>query len=413
MPSRATLVRRTAKTPSRASLYNTLPATPGVYIMKDAADTIIYVGKAANLKRRVSSYFTRPHDRRIEQLVAAIVTIEHKNTDTALEALILESALIKKHLPFYNIKEKDDKSYLYVEIVKNVFPHVSLVRGRSVIRGTRYGPFLSSTEIREGMRLVRRIFPYATHPPGATGQRPCFDVHLGLCPGTCAGLISKADYAKLIRRLVLFLDGKKQQLVKGLERDMATAAKKLEFERATTYKRQLFALKHIQDSMLITHPEIVSTRTANADHPIRIEGYDISNTSGTSSVGSMVVFEDGKPAKGEYRIFKIKSVQGPDDYASLAEVIRRRLTHAEWRMPDVFLIDGGAGQVHAVRTVLRDAGVRTPVVGIAKGAERKRNDLIGSVPHTVDVATLIRVRDEAHRFAIKHHKRLRGAALFA
>lgn len=392
----------------KARLYENLPQTPGVYLMRDAKGKIIYVGKAVNLKRRVSSYFTRPQDARISALVREVSRIDHEDAGSALEALIMEATRIKEHMPFYNVAQKDDKSFLYIEITDEDFPQVHFVRGRSPIGGARYGPFLSERAIREGMRILRRIIPYATHKAGKPGDRPCFDHHIGLCPGTCAGLTDRKAYRAGIRRLELILSGRQKRLVQLLRRDMREAAKTLDFELAEKIRRTLFALEHVQDVSLLTRDEVQRDR----ERSVRVEGYDISNTMGNQSVGSMVVFVNGAPDKSQYRKFRIRTVEGADDYASLVEVIRRRVTHPEWPMPDVFLIDGGAGQVHAVREALRELGIATPVVGIAKGAERKRNDFIGAVPHTVSPETLIRARDEAHRFAVAYHRKLRGKEMF-
>ena len=399
---------RMANLPKKSHLYEDFPPTPGIYKMRNKKGKIIYVGKAVNLKRRVSSYFTRPQDRRISALVNEVETIEIEQTGSALEALIVEAARIKEFQPFYNILEKDDKSFLYVEITAEDYPQVQLVRGRSPIKGARYGPFLAERAIREGLRILRRIIPFAIHPAGKPGDRQCFDVHIGLCPGTCAGLVDKRSYRAHIKKLELILAGKQKEVIRILNRDMKAAARLLNFEKAEKIRRTLFALEHVNDTSVITREEVQRDR----ERSIRVEGYDISNTMGKQSVGSMVVFVNGEPDKSQYRKFKIKTVSGPDDYASLVEVISRRILHPEWPLPSVFLIDGGAGQVHAVRTVLREAGIATPVVGIAKGSERKRNDFIGAIPHVVSPETLIKVRDEAHRFAIRFHRNLRGKAMF-
>ncbi len=386
------------------NLYSKLPDTPGVYIMKDAAGRILYVGKAVNLKRRVSSYFLRPHDARIEGLVRRIKKIDHKNTDTAIEALILESALIKRYQPPFNVREKDDKSFLFVEITDEKFPRALLARGKDKPNGRRYGPFTSASSVREALRLIRRIFPYPTHPtPAKLLARPCFDYQIGLCPGTCIGAISRRDYMRNIRNIELLFDGKKGKIVKNLEKAMREASAKTNFEKAEKYKRQLFALRHIQDVALIKDDQI---ETRNKRQETRIEGYDISNISGTSAVGSMVVFTDNEPDKTEYRKFKIRTVSGSDDLAMLREVIERRLKN-DWPLPNLFLIDGGRGQVSAVKTIVSKSGRPIPVIGIAKGPERKRNDIIGKIPAFTDKKTLIRVRDEAHRFAIAYHRKLR------
>ena len=401
--------------------YKNLPETPGVYIMRDAAGRVLYVGKAGNLRRRVVSYFDRAHDVRIEMLVRKIAKIEHQKTDTALEALILEAELIKELTPPFNVREKDDKSFLYIEITKEKFPRVLLVRGsgRAGIgrgahagrgmqekgQGRRYGPFVSASGVREALRILRRIFPWSTHDPENIGKfaRGCFDHEIGLCPGTCVGAITREEYLKNIHRLELFLDGKKKRLIRSLTKDMNAASKKMEYEVAEKLHRQLFALRHIQDTALISDSEVlavgmgVGTRGTGAGgaEPYRIEGYDISNISGTSAVGSMVVFEDGEPNKNEYRKFKIRTIFKPNDVGMLTEVLERRFHHGtggtkdiaraamrgeRWRMPDLILIDGGLAQANAAHRVLLRAGLRIPIVGIAKGPERKRNDIIGAIP---------------------------------
>jgi len=189
--------------------YKKFPETPGVYIMKDADGRVLYVGKAANLRRRVSSYFERPHEIRIQTLVTKSRRIDHENTDTALEALILEAELIKKLRPPFNVREKDDKSFLYIEITKEKFPRVLLVRGKDAERGMRFGPFTSASSVREAMHILRRIFPWNTHAPEVIGKlkRPCFDYEVGRCPGTCIGAITREEYARTIEHLKLFLEG--------------------------------------------------------------------------------------------------------------------------------------------------------------------------------------------------------------
>lgn len=392
------------KPDSQKKLYEHFPDTPGVYLMYGASGKLLYVGKAVNLKRRVSSYFTRPHDYRIEKLVSEIRRIEHRDTDTAIEALILEAELIKKHQPPYNIREKDDKSFLFVEITKEKFPRVLLVRGKDAPNGMRYGPFTSPGELREAMKIIRRIFPYSVHETDKLLSRPCFDYQIGLCPGTCIGAISRADYARNIRNVKLFLGGKKKTIIRNLEREMRTASKGEAYERAERIRRQLFALQHIRDVALITR----SVPREGAGRVIRIEGYDISNISGTSAVGSMVVFLDGEPDKASYRKFKIRTVAGSDDVGMIREVLARRLNHPEWPLPNLILVDGGLPQVNAGRETLAESGISIPLVGLAKGPERKRNDLTGRLPAGFDLATLIRVRDEAHRFAVRYHREVRS-----
>lgn len=409
--------------------YRSLPETPGVYLMKDDEGRVLYVGKAGNLRRRVASYFERPQDSRIEALIRRIKKIGYEKTDTALEALILEAELIKKLSPPFNVREKDDTSFLNIEITKEKFPRVLLVRGRgSKSTGKRWGPFTSASSVREALRILRKIFPWNTHDPERVGKfaRPCFDFEIGLCPGTCAGMIAREDYVKNIGRLAMFLDGKKKAVVKSLKKEMAAASKALDFERAAKLRRQIFALQHIRDTALIANSDIVNWVSAKKHSDkraaYRIEGYDISNISGTSAVGSMAVFEDGEPNRSEYRKFRIKTIFQSNDVGMLAEVLTRRFKHFSgsdlpmglsghdkaWRLPDLVLVDGGVAQVNAARRVLVRAGLKIPLLGIAKGAERKRNDILGSIPTGVAKQTLIRVRDEAHRFAIGYHKSLRA-----
>jgi excinuclease ABC subunit C len=386
--------------------------------MRDAAGELLYVGKAANLKRRVSSYFLRPHDARLTRLVSLIRRVDHRRTDTAIEALILEAKLIKENSPPFNIREKDDKSFLYVHVTGEKFQRLVLVRGKDIAsdeenkRGKRekvYGPFTSAVSVRGALKVIRRIFPFNTHPTKdiARFERPCFDAQIGLCPGTCVGAVSLKEYRKNIKNIILFFEGRKDRIIKNLEREMDSASRKLDFEKAERTRRQIFSLRHIQDIAFIFEDKVVASGEAGGDKEYRIEGYDISNISGLSAVGSMVVFSNGEPDKSQYRKFEIKGVHGPDDTGMMTEVLERRFRN-DWPHPALILIDGGRGQVNAARKVLREAGLKIPVVGLAKGPERKRNDLVGVVPAGVDLRTLMRVRDEAHRFAIAYHKKVRG-----
>lgn len=393
---------------NKQKFYKNLPDTPGVYLMRGEKDKLLYVGKAANLKRRVSSYFLRPHEARLEKLVSEIQRVEYRETVSALEALVLESQLIKKYQPLYNIKEKDNKSFLFVEITKEKFPRVMLVRGKEEQKGERFGPFVSAASIREALRLLRKIFPWHTHAPETWGKakRPCLDAQIGLCSGICAVEINRSEYLKTIKHLKLVLSGKTSILKKSLTSEMKLAAKQEKFELAGKLRKRLFALEYLQDSALIREER------ESGGAGLRIEGYDISNISGTSAVGSMVVFVAGKPFKTEYKKFKIKTVQGANDFAMLQEVLQRRLNHPEWPRPDLILVDGGVGQLSVAQEVLREKKINIPLVGLAKGPERKRNDIIGVLPKGVDLEVLIKVRDEAHRFAIAYHKLVRSRRMF-
>lgn len=398
-----------------ANLYKNLPDSPGVYLMKDGAGRILYVGKAGNLRRRVSSYFSRPMESRLEKLLSEVVKIDCEKTDTAIEALMLEAELIKKHEPPFNIKDKDGRSFLYVEITRDKFPRVMLARGRSIVYGKRYGPFTSASSIREALRIIRRVFPFNTHKAeksGGENRRPCFDYEMNLCPGVCAGAISRPDYLKTVKNIQLFFEGKKSRILKNLEKEMAVAGRNLDFEKAARIRGQIFALRHIQDVALIQENRLEHPRESGMKSgDYRIEGYDISNISGASAVGSMAVFVDGKPDKNEYRKFKVRTVSGSNDVGMMKEILRRRFKN-NWPLPDLILVDGGLGQVNAARQVLSEAGLKIPAVGIAKGPARNRNEFIGGVPAGVDLRVLIKVRDEAHRFGISYHKKLRSREFF-
>jgi len=391
-------------------LVKNIPDDPGVYLFKGARGKLLYVGKAGNLKRRVSSYFLKSHSNKTEKLVREIRQIDYVKTPTAIEALILEAELIKKFEPPYNFKEKDDKSFLYIEITREEYPRVLLVRGKEEINGERFGPFTSASDLRSALVILRKIFPYSTHEADKIGsyKKPCFNAQIGLCPGTCTGAIGKKQYGGNIRSLRLFLLGKRDKLVQGLEKDMRISAKALYFEEAGRLKKQLFALGHIQDVALISRNDIDEV----LDQGMRIEGYDISNISGTNAVGSMVVSIDGRLEKSEYRKFKIKTIHQSDDVGMMKEVLSRRFSHTSpvggWSLPSLILVDGGRGQVNVAKVVMENVGLKIPVVGIAKGPTRKKNEFVGKIPQGVEKETLIHLRDEAHRFAIAYHKKLRS-----
>ncbi|MBI5742602.1 MAG: GIY-YIG nuclease family protein, partial [Candidatus Niyogibacteria bacterium] len=272
---------------AKTNFYNKLPQTPGVYIMKGARGRILYVGKAGNLRRRVASYFSRAHDARIEKLVGEINRIEHRETETVIEALVLEAALIKALRPPYNIKEKDDKSFLFVEITDEEWPRVILVRGKDRdLARTHFGPFTSASSIREALKILRRIFPYNTHSSTQIKKfkRACLDYELGLCPGACGGVANKKEYATTLHHLKLFFTGGKKKIIASLKKEMTATSRAQEYERAEKLKRQIFALTHIQDAALIGSDEVENCKLDIENSAKRLEGYDISNISGTNAV---------------------------------------------------------------------------------------------------------------------------------
>jgi len=380
------------------------PDSPGVYIMCEKNRRPLYIGKASSLKRRVLSYFQRPQETRLEKMLTQISSIETKKTDSVIEALFLENGLIKKYKPKYNVKLKDDKTFLGIFITKEDWPRIFPARlTQKLPKGEFYGPFPSAGQVREALQIIRKIFPFRVSCTPLSGKA-CFEYHLGQCPGVCAGKVEKKDYQKTIRQIKLFLRGKKKNIIKELEKEMKLAAKNTDFEKAAKIRDRIFALKHIQDVALIQeedlrHPE---------DIPARIEAYDISNISGAFAVGSMVVFTEGLVDKNQYRKFKIQISEGwgrgRDDVAAMKEVLSRRLNHSEWPYPDLILIDGGKGQVNGAKEILKARRLDIPIIGIAKGPERDKDELIGVENLSFDKKLLLRARDEAHRFAIEYYR---------
>lgn len=392
-----------------------LTDNPGVYLFFDARKELIYVGKASSLKNRVRSYFAgKKSPRPIEEMIYKVVDINTETTDSALEAAILEGFYIKKFRPKYNIQWRDDKSWNYIGVTKDAYPRVVTIRQHELNTDKKkefkylFGPY-PGLNSKVAMKILRKLFFISTCMPDA--KRPCFYYQLGECLGVCVGEISALDYKqKVIRPLVLFLDGKKKLLLKDIEKEMTKAAKAQNFEEAARLRNQLSHLKKIQDIALLNE-SFMRDKIGSASVVKRVEGYDISNLGSSDKVGSMVVFDEAGAVKSQYRKFKIKTVAGQSDVDCLAEVLERRLKHKEWAMPDIFLIDGGLPQVNRAKKVLDTFGIRTVIVGIAKGSERKRNDFL--VLRADDIMKewirnnkqlLIKVRDEAHRFAITFNR---------
>ncbi len=382
------------------------PLTPGVYQFIDKKGGILYVGRATSLRRRISQYFQRPLNPRIQEMVELARCVKYIQTDTLLEAIILEANLIKKYWPKYNIKDRDNRSFLYVLISKKEdYPKPIIIRGREIENwrlkiGDFYvfGPYQSLNLIKNALKIIRRVFPYSTclpagKPANPFPGKPCFDYQIGLCPGVCAGAISKEDYQKNIKNIILFLRGEKKQLLNKLKKDNP---------------EKISALRHVQDVSLIAREETEAT-VFNLN---RIEGYDISHFAGKETFGSMVVFTDGLPDKEQYRLFKIKEAPANDDLRALEEVLTRRFQHPEWQFPDLIMIDGGRPQISFTYKILQKLNMSIPLVGISKlggdilvfapKAGKSTKELIQSIK-----GILLRARDEAHRFALKSSRRKR------
>ena len=556
-----------------------LPARPGVYIMRNAKGEVIYVGKAAKLKDRVRSYFGSPHmmEPKTRALREHIEDFEYIVVGNAGEALILEATLIKRHQPFFNIRLKDDKRYPYLKVdVQNPWPRVYITR-RIEKDGARYfGPYASAGSVRATLDLTKKLFPWRSCTKEITGKdaRPCLDYYIKRCIAPCTSFCTSEEYGEVVEDVILFLEGKSDDVLRRLRHQMEAAAERMEYERAAQVRDQLrsiertverqmvsttrkedvdifgiardgdqacvqvffvrgtqmigrdtFVLEGVRDeaesavlaNFLLQYyegaqyiPKLVAipsdaeeretieelltekrgslvevrvpergekkrlvelagdnarealshmrvkwmadaNKTEQAleqlmeelslpEMPHRIECYDNSNIQGTSPVSSMVVFIDGKPATNQYRRFKVKTVVGADDFATMAEVLRRRFkNHAKtadqgeqgdsanleapdrvadrgaegWETPDLVIIDGGRGQLGAAVQVMRELGVHhIPAVGLAKRFEElfvPDEDEPVVLPRGSEALYLVqRLRDEAHRFAITFHRQVRG-----
>ena len=393
-----------------------LPDTPGVYFFKRGSD-ILYIGKATSLTDRVRSYFSSDlitaRGTWIVQMVQEADSIDYVQTDSVLEALLLEAALIKKYQPLYNTKEKSDKSFNYVVITKEEYPRVFTVREKELLTKEYpllawYGPFPHGTQLRIALKIIRKIFPYRGKNDAPVDKQRKRISHLyeeiGLAPRLSQAQ-SKKEYQRTIRHLRLFFEGRKKDLMTILKREMNTSVKEREFERADTAKRQLFALQHINDVALIRN-----TKTENpGDSIIRIEGYDIAHMSGTHRVGVMTVVENGESQNAEYRMFKIKSQESKGDTGALQEVLRRRLGHPEWHYPRIIVVDGGIAQKRAAEKILEEYGYQIPVIAVLKNEYHKPKRLLGNkVLAQKYEQSLLLVNSEAHRFALKFHRNKRS-----
>lgn len=553
-----------------ADQLKALPARPGVYLMRNEAGQVIYVGKAASLRNRVRSYFGSPWgmEPKTRKLVENIADFEHIVTNSAQEALVLESTLVKRHQPYFNIRLKDDKHYPYLKVdLTDPYPRVYITRRVEKDGGRYFGPYASAGSVRMTMDLIKRLFPYRSCTKVITGTdpRPCLEYYINRCIAPCTAYCSKEEYDEVVQQVIKFLEGKTDEVVDELTARMEESAEKFDYERAALFRDRIQAVKRVserqmmattrpadmdvfglarnddeacvqvffvrgtkvigrdhfvlqgtreetdgrvlasflqqfyssavhvpRDILLPSQPEDVELTSAwlgsvrgtgvritsptrgekrrlvklasdNAretldmirvkrlsdqgktqaaleelqdqldlpDLPHRIECYDISNTQGTNSVASMVVFIDGRPRPPEYRRFKIRTVEGANDFASMAEVLRRRFKRAadsaqaveageqdaksaSWAaMPDLLIVDGGKGQLGAAVDVMRDLGLSSvPTAGLAKENEELFMAEIDGpivIPRNSQGLYLVqRIRDEAHRFAITFHRQLRG-----
>lgn len=449
-----------------------LPRSPGIYLHKAASGEIIYVGKAAVLKNRVRQYFqkTRDLDLKTQALVAEIADTDWIETESEIDALFFESEMVKRYMPRYNILLRDDKSQLFVRIdMKSEWPHVSFTRNPADDGAEYFGPYYNGYAIRKALRYLRKTFPYYTKSP-KNGGRPDLDAHLGLSPAP--GTTSE-QYKANLRKLIRYIKGERQKLVRELERDMQAAAKRHDFEEAAKLRNRMNNLRELQRRIMFGDKEFlnISKDRALSDLrdllglakiPARIEGYDISHMSGTNVVASMVVFSNGVSDRANYRKFKTR-IEHNDDTYNMHETIMRRFSEKnikDWGMPDLLLIDGGKGQLDAALRAQEERSVNVPTISIAKreeemivhktrsnvdaqkikgltndpipgvsvmvsgqyyivnlhagqvNASAHSKNLRGGSVHTTysDVTKLFqRIRDESHRFAVSYHTVLKRA----
>lgn len=398
-----------------------LPDAPGVYFFLGPRKKILYIGKAASLRSRVRSYFSpdisQTRGAQIVRMVEKARGIDFRQTDSVLEALLLEANLIRSHKPAYNTDEKDDKSFNHVVITKEDYPRVLLVRGKELASlktkdhrlKTIYGPFPHGGQLKEGLRLIRKIFPFfdTKHPveemlrKGDTHIR--FNQSIGVYPGAQGLPLDKKEYARTIRHIKLLFQGRKKSLIRLLEREMKAYAKKEEFELAQVRRRQIAALTHIQDISLIKDEH----RAFGGPRGYRIEAYDVAHLGGSSMVGVMTVVEEGEAKRSEYRTFRVRSVSGSNDTAALQEILSRRLGHDEWPMPRLIVVDGAAAQVNVAEKTLSKYGVGIPVVGVVKDERHRPRNILGARDSKEGrEKEILLANAEAHRFAISYHRNL-------
>ncbi len=440
---------------SELSKFN-LPDVPGVYLFKKGRK-VLYVGKATSLRDRVRSYFDddliATRGPRIVDMVTKSDRVAHEPTPTVLEALVREAALIKKYLPKANVDGKDDKTFLYAVITKENIPRVLVVRGKDInfkqltanslqltgpVRNQQtatcklraiYGPFPSGAQLKEGLRLVRRIFPFfdTAKPVVATGKHHQakieFNSQINQYPRSSIfapigqNMEQLKMYRKSIRKVMLFLSGRGKELRRRLEKEMREAALEERFEDAAETRRELFALDHIQDVALIKDENLAqqgSTLNPNSQGRtlLRIEAYDTAHLSGTNAIGVMTVVVDGAPVKKEYRTFRIRGVKKNDDIASLKEILSRRLNHQEWQFPKVIVVDGGKTQKKAAESVLKEVGVIIPVVAVVKDERHRPREVIGARSAGISEMDAVLANSEAHRFSLAQHRRARSRLVY-
>lgn len=392
-----------------------LPKKPGVYFFKRGND-ILYIGKATNLAHRTSSYLQKNlMDTRgplIVKMVHDADAISWTETDSALEALILESYLIKQQQPAYNTREKDNRSYNYVVITNELTPRVFTMRQRAlrIAEGKQdnslmyvFGPFPDRDQLQTALKIIRKIFPF--HGKKTVHKNNIeFYKQLGLVPDSLDS-DARIAYMKNVEYISLFFQGKKKSLITKLKKDMMQCAKKMEFERAAVIKKQMYSLEHIRDMALLKH----NFEGAQYLENFRMEAYDIAHIQGDAMVGVMAVYSGNQIDTSEHRVFNINSVDRANDTAALYEVITRRLNHEEWPYPQIIVVDGAIAQKRVIEKALREKELSIPVMAVVKDERHKAREILGQKKISEKYhKEIVALNAESHRFALKQHTQKRN-----
>lgn len=425
------------------------PKTPGVYWMKDANGEVLYVGKAKDLRDRVKAYFRKEGKGRyqIDFLMQRTAKIDYCTTRNEQEALLLEEKLIKKHKPRYNLSLRDDKTYPSLKLnLRHPFPGLFVTRRLAKDGSLYFGPFVSATSLRQSVDWLTKHFKLRTCSDHefANRSRPCLEYSIGRCSAPCVGKVFQETYAAQIGEAKLFLEGRKKELTRIVKEKMKTASGDQNYEEAARLRDILFALKETLTGEKAARVEAkrkdpmgdkllsdLQRRLRLVLKPAVIECVDISNFQGKEAVGALVCFKDGKPFKNRYRKFKIRLTEGPNDYAMMSEVLSRRFKRAlgaesetekiKWELPDLLLVDGGKGHLNIAKKILADLGLHTlAVAAIAKAKKGEvadkiyipgRKNPLSFLKNSPELLLLMRIRDEAHRFGITYHRKLRARHL--
>jgi len=408
------------------------PNSPGVYLFRANDGTILYIGKAINLKKRVSSYFNKTaKDPRIELMVSQAADVDFIVLKSEAEALVLEDKFVKEYQPKYNIDLKDDKRYPLIKITINeAWPRMQLVRKREEDGAKYFGPYTDVGTLRRVLKFLRKTFKVVSCKHKIINpkeQKHCLYYHLGECLGPEMAKRSPLEYQDTVKQVCLLLEGKGDELLKTLKAKMLYMSRHKNYERAAKIRDMIFDLERVVGSKIrkdvlrgaVYKPVEINAEVEDLRNvlgltnlPLQIDAFDISNLFGQNAVGSLVVFRNGVPFKNSYRRFKIKTVTGISDYAMIKEIMLRRysrLIEEEGKLPDLILIDGGLGQYNTAREVLLELGLgRIKTIGLAKKFEEIYSPEIIKLPkYSSALKLLMRIRDEAHRFAITYHRKLR------